>query len=148
MSSMSPMALSPTSSTQSIFKKKSYHSATSYLSAVSEADARARNLDKTPGSTPALSTSSTISLSSQDTVLDESDDNSDGLKHPRKPPGSDEVFTTVHTEFGHCTNETYRFTSKHNYDHPLESDFEDPPYYILVSVYLVSRLCACPNQLI
>ena len=138
---MSPMALSPPSPTQSISAKKSYNSASSYLSAVSEADARARRLDKTPDSTPALSTSSSVSLSSQDTILDESDefDNSDGLKHPREPPGSDHMFTTVHTEFGHCANETYRFTSKHNYDQPpFKSHFEDPPYYILVSVYLVS----------
>jgi serine palmitoyltransferase len=131
------MALSSASSTQSIFKKKSYISASSYLSAVAEADTRARRLDKTPGSTPALSTSSSVSVLSQDSVLEESDefDGSDGLEHAVEPS---EVFTTVHAEFGHCANETYRFTSQHNYDQPLESHFADPPYYILVSVYLVS----------
>jgi serine palmitoyltransferase len=140
MPSISPMALSPTSPTQSISKKKSYNSASSYLSAVSEADTRARRLDTTPDSTPALSISSSASVSSQDSVLDESDefDNSDGLKYPREPLGA---FSTVHTEFGHCANETYRYTSKHNYDQPLKSHFADPPYYILVSVYLVSLQC-------
>lgn len=134
------MALSPPSPTQSIYKKKPYNSASSYLSAVSEADVRARGLDSTPNTTPPLSTSSTASLSSQGSVLDESDEfgDTDGLKHPRIPPGSDQVFTTVHTEFGHCANENYRFTSQHNYDRPLKSHFSDPPYYILVSVYLVS----------
>jgi hypothetical protein len=146
MASMSPMALSSTSSTQSIFKKKSYISASSYLSAVSEADTRARRLDKTPGSTPALSTSSSVSVSSQDSVLEESDefDSLDGLEHAVEP--SEQVFTTVHTEFGHCANETYRFTSQHNYDHPLESHFADPPYYILVSVYLVSLHVCMPQS--
>jgi len=134
---MSPMALSSPSSTQSILKRKPYISASSYLSAVSEADSRARRLDNTPGSTPALSASSSVSVSSQDSILEESDesDSSDGLEHTVEPSG--QVFTTVHTEFGHCANETYRFTSQHNYDNPLESDFADPPYYILVSVYLV-----------
>jgi len=142
------MALSTPSPTQSILKNKSYISASSYLSAVSEADARARSLDKTPGSTPALSTSSSVSVSSQDSVLDESDefDNADGLERPVELSGAEQVFTTVHTEFGHCANESYRSTSQHNYDHPLESHFADPPYYILVTVYLVSiRVCVCEN---
>jgi serine palmitoyltransferase len=140
---MSPMALSSPSLSQSLYNKKSFNSASSYLSAVSEADAHARRLAalaQTPDSTPELSTSSSVSLSSQDTVLDESDDFdvSDGLKYPKEPSGSDQVFTTVHTEFGHCANESYRFTSQHDYNNPVTSHFADPPYYILVSVYLVS----------
>jgi serine palmitoyltransferase len=145
------MALSSPSPTPSIFKKKSNHSlppgmasAASYLSAVSEADARARSHGHTPTSTPALSLSSSITSSSEDTVLDESEDNRDGLIHPRQPPTSEQVFTTVHTEFGHCANENYRFTSKHDSTAPVKGHVElDPPYYVLLTTYLSYLLLIC-----
>lgn len=144
------MALSPPSPTPSIFKKKSNNSlppmasATSYLSAVSEADARARSHGNTPTSTPALSLSSSITTSSEDAVLDELEDNGDGLIHPRQPPTSEQVFTTVHTEFGHCANESYRFTSKHDCTAPVQGHVElDPPYYILLTTYLSYLLLIC-----
>ena len=134
------MALKSASPTPSIFKKKSYpvmNTAASYLSAVSEADARARGHGGTPSSTPALSLSSSVTGSSEDTVLHEVDENIDGLSYPKVPPTSEQVFTTVHTEFGHCGNENYRYTSKYNPKHPMEGVREqDPPYYILLTTYI------------
>lgn len=137
----SPMALKPASPTPSMFKKKStpaLNTATSYLSAVSEADARARAHAGTPSSTPALSLSSSVTSSSEDTVLRELlEDNEDGLAYPKVPPTSEQVFTTVHTEFGHCANESYRYTSRYNPAHPVKGVVEqDPPYYILLTTYL------------
>jgi serine palmitoyltransferase len=136
----SPIALISPTTTPSIFNKKSANSlsplpsAASYLSAVSQADARARSHGGTPTSTPALSVSSSITSSSEDTALDESDDGADGLLHPRKPPTSEEVFTTVHTEFGHCANEEYRYTSRHDPKNASLDHVEvDPPYYVLLS---------------
>jgi serine palmitoyltransferase len=60
-------------------------------------------------------------VSSGDIILDENDDfdSLDGLKHSKESSASDQGFTTAHTEFGHCTNEAYRFTAQHDYDHPL-----------------------------
>lgn len=111
--------------------------AASYLSAVHQADSRARGQDISPASTPALSTSSSITGSSEDTVLHESDDNHTGLAYPRTPPTSEQVFTTVHTEFGHCANESYRCVSQHNPDKPVtEHEIEEPPYYILITTYI------------
>ena len=126
-----------------MFKKRSPQSlpamtsAASYLSALSQADARARN-NRAPTATPALSVSSSITSSSEDTILDESDfDNSDGLALPARPPTSEQVFTTVHTEFGHCANQDYRLTSQHAQGEPLPRHVEqDPPYYILLSTYI------------
>ncbi|GLB41152.1 putative aminotransferase class I and II [Lyophyllum shimeji] len=142
----SPMALNIASPTPSMFKKRSSQtlapmtSAASYLSALSQADARARNSrEKTPTSTPALSLSSSITSSSEDTVLNESDldNNADGLALPARPPTSEQVFTTVHTEFGHCANEAYRLTSQHTPGEPVPAHVEqDPPYYILLSTYI------------
>ncbi|KAH9847047.1 serine palmitoyltransferase 2 [Lenzites betulinus] len=144
----SPIALPPASPSQSFFKKKSTSSmptAASYLSAVSEADARARKHGGTPTSTPALSMSSSITVSSEDTVLDDSNfDFSDGLSYPRVPPTSDQVFTTVHSEFGHCANEQYRWTSQHRKGVPYKSIPEqDPPYYILLTTYISYILVIC-----
>ncbi|KAF8452379.1 pyridoxal phosphate-dependent transferase [Boletus edulis BED1] len=111
--------------------------ATSYLSAVHQADSRARRHDISPASTPALSTSSSITSSSEDTVLHESDDNNTGLTYPRTPPTSEQVFTTVHSEFGHCADESYRCVSQHNPDKPVtEHEIEEPPYYILITTYI------------
>jgi len=147
----SPMALNR-SSTPSIFNKKSsaslsppLTSAASYLSAVSEADARARIGSIPPTVTPALSLSSSITSSSEDAVLNESEfDNSDGLALPPCPPNSEQVFPTVHTEFGHCANEQYRYTSQHTPGTPVRSiEEQDPPYYILFSTYISYLILIC-----
>ncbi|KIM64663.1 hypothetical protein SCLCIDRAFT_1213177 [Scleroderma citrinum Foug A] len=139
----SPIVLSPPSPSQSLFTKKRASlsqlpplaSAASYLSAVHEADVRARNHGITPTSTPALSVSSSISSSSEDTVLNESDDNS-GLIYPHTPPTSEQVFNTVHSEFGHCANQSYRCVSQHNSEKPVsEHEVDEPPYYILFTTY-------------
>ncbi|EAU84115.2 serine palmitoyltransferase 2 [Coprinopsis cinerea okayama7 len=134
----------PKPQTTSMFKKRSatslsaMASAASYLSALSQADARARGTSNgSPTSTPALSISSSITSSSEDTVLHEDEDNSHGLSLPARPPTSEQVFTTVHTEFGHCANEEYRMTSKHTPGEDVPGHIEqDPPYYILLSTYI------------
>ncbi|KAF8839284.1 PLP-dependent transferase [Paxillus ammoniavirescens] len=140
----SPIALNPSSPAPSIFKKKksfgqlsSMATAASYLSAVHEADARSRIHDISPASTPPLSLSSSVTSSSEDTVLHESDDNCNGLTYPLTPPTSEQVFNTVHTEFGHCANENYRCISQHNPETPVtEHEIEEPPYYILITTYI------------
>jgi serine palmitoyltransferase len=147
------MAFGASSPTPSMFKKKSdsslMTSASSYLSAVSQADARARVNSRTPTATPALSLSSSITSSSQDTVLDESDlDYSDLLIRPRHPPNSEQVFTTVHSEFGHCANSQYRYTSQHASGAPIKAhDEPDPPYYILLSTYISYLILICIGHL-
>jgi serine palmitoyltransferase len=130
------------------FKKRSspslatMASAASYLSALSQADARARSnangYAHPPTSTPALSLSSSVTSDSEDTVLNEDeDDNADGLALPKRPPTSEQVFTTVHTEFGHCANEQYRVTSQHTPGTNLPEHLEqDPPYYVLFCTYI------------
>ncbi|KAF8960950.1 pyridoxal phosphate-dependent transferase [Flammula alnicola] len=148
----SPMALNKPSQSSSIFKKRSANpvlpaSAASYLSALSQADASARartgsGAAASPTSTPALSLSSSITSSSEDTVLHENEylneaSNADGLLLPLRPPTSEQVFTTVHTEFGHCANEEYRTISQHKLGTPLPAHVtQDPPYYILLSTYI------------
>ena len=160
----SPMALARPPPAPSIFKKKRSSqsltlspmaSAATYLSALSEADARARgSATPPPTSTPALSMSSSTTCFSSDTVLNEFDEHpdtfyyrgngdgsggqGDGLLAPVNPPTSEQVFSTVHTEFGHCANESYRYTSKHSPpDAPLPLHVEqDPPYYVLFSTYI------------
>ncbi|KAI0320427.1 pyridoxal phosphate-dependent transferase [Amylostereum chailletii] len=118
-------------------------SARSYLSAVSEADARARAHGGTPTSTPALSLSSSATSSSQDTVLDEEYGNDDGLALPPVPPTSEQVFTTVHSEFGHSANESYRYTSKYTPGTSMGGEEQDPPYYILITTYLSYIFLIC-----
>ncbi|KDR77079.1 hypothetical protein GALMADRAFT_66266 [Galerina marginata CBS 339.88] len=141
------MALSKATQPRSIFKKRSANpvpaSAASYLSALSQADASARARSLSTTSTPALSLSSSITSSSEDTILHEHESdlalssNQDGLLLPLRPPTSEQVFTTVHTEFGHCAEEAYRTTSQNPAGQPLEAHVEqDPPYYILLSTYI------------
>ena len=158
----SPIAINPASPSHSIFKKMSKSpsnlpaSAASYLSAVSQADAhaRARSLANvvTPTSTPALSTSSSVTVSSEDSVLREGEakmyDNDDGLSYPSTPPTSEQVFNTVHSEFGHCGNEDYRFTSQHPVGKPVpHHEEQDPPYYILLSTYISYMILICLGHL-
>ena len=152
-SSPSPMALSR-SPTPSIFKKKPtpafppMPTAVSYLSAVSEADARARVASTPPTTTPALSLSSSLTSSSDDVVLGDDDasvyDNSDGLVLPLHPPTSEQVFTTAHTEFGHCANDRYRYQSQHPPGAIVKAaEEQDPPYYILLSTYISYLILIC-----
>ncbi|KAM6501171.1 Pyridoxal phosphate-dependent transferase [Amanita muscaria] len=161
----SPMALDPPSASQSTVRKRSSASpmstATSYLSALPQADASARNSITPPPSTPALSLSSSTTDSAPNTPPDEYQElnghlngngsadefyfrakgngpggEGDGLLTPLHPPTSEQVFTTVHTEFGHCANESYRFISKHPPGAPFPKHVEqDPPYYILFTTY-------------
>ncbi|PPQ90841.1 hypothetical protein CVT25_007376 [Psilocybe cyanescens] len=152
------MALAKSSKSSSIFNKKRSSnaagalpaSAASYLSALSEADASARKrsgpaITASPTSTPALSLSSSITSSSEDTILHEHEymsdpvlaSNKDGLLLPLRPPTSEQVFNTVHTEFGHCADESFRATSQHKLGTPLAAHVQqDPPYYILLSTYI------------
>lgn len=121
-------------------------SAASYLSALSEADARARTGGRSPTSTPALSLSSSVTSSSEDTVLHEYEfeNNADGLALPAVPPTSEQVFTTVHTEFGHCANEDFRTRSQHVPGTPVPAHVDqDPPYYILFSTYISYLILIC-----
>lgn len=78
-------------------------------------------------------------------MLNEYDlDNEDGLAHPVRAPTSEEVFTTVHTEFGHCANDEYRLTSQHTPGAPVPAHVEqDPPYYILLSTYISYLILIC-----
>ncbi|KAG1743723.1 pyridoxal phosphate-dependent transferase [Suillus paluster] len=137
------IALNPPSPSPSIFKDKeslsqlsSLKTAVSYLSAVQQADSPARTHDNSSGSsTPALSLSS-VTASSENIFLNEDDENN-CLVYPIKPPISEQVFSTIHTEFGHCANEAYRCVSKHDYTKPFQEYIvEEPPYYILLATYI------------
>lgn len=154
----SPMAINKAHKSSSIFKKRSANgvvggsplpaSAVSYLSALSQADAQARARSVSPTSTPALSLSSSFTSSSEDTILHENEDenfnsNANGLLYPVCPPTSEQVFTTVHTEFGHCADERYRTTSQHKLGTPPSHIEQDPPYYILLSTYISYLILIC-----
>ncbi|KAI0822044.1 serine palmitoyltransferase 2 [Trametes gibbosa] len=150
----SPIAVSPASPKQSVLKKRTIpavSTAASYLSAVSEADARVRKVhgDTILYSTPAPSISSSVTSSSEEAVPNEGNvDSADGLLIPRIPPTSDQVFTTVHSEFGHCANEQYRWTSQHRKGTPYKNIREqDPPYYILLTTYVSYLLLICLGHL-
>ncbi len=78
-----------------------------------------------------------MTSASEDTVLHENEDNEDGLSYANVYPTSEQTFTTVHTEFGHCSNDAFRHTSQYNHAHPIKGVVEqDPPYYILLSTYM------------
>jgi serine palmitoyltransferase len=145
----SPMALNRPAPSSSFFRKRNVSgttppSAASYLSALSQADARARGANSSPTSTPALSLSSSATGSSEDTVLDEMElNNSSGLILPARPPNSNQVFKTLHTEFGHCASEEFRYTSTHTPGESLEAVEQDPPYYILLSTYISYIILIC-----
>ncbi|OJA16534.1 hypothetical protein AZE42_00657 [Rhizopogon vesiculosus] len=103
---------------------------TSYLHSVHHADTFSI------ASSPALSLSSSVTAYSEDAIMNEDDENN-SLAYPRTPPTSEQVFTTVHAEFGHCTNEAYRCISKHDYTRPVQEHIiEEPPYYILLATYM------------
>ncbi|KAI6041566.1 serine palmitoyltransferase 2 [Pisolithus marmoratus] len=104
--------------------------ATSYPSAMHEADAHACNRTITPTSTPALSITS--STSSEDTILYEPD----GYDF-HTTLTSEKTSNALHAEFGHCANQDYRCVSQHDPEKPVtEHEVEEPPYYILFTTYL------------
>ncbi|KAH8083357.1 serine palmitoyltransferase 2 [Cristinia sonorae] len=124
--------------------------AASYLSAVSQADARARKLSDTDSttSTPALSLSSSVTSSSTETVLDDAPfENLDGLSYPKVPPTSEQVFKTVHSEFGHCANESFRYTARYQPGGQFARPEQEPPHYVLLSTYLSYLLLICVGHL-
>lgn len=151
------MALDPSSPTPSMFSKKkkssiALKSAASYLSAVSQMDAitRSRSGKTTPASTPSLS--STLTSTSESTVLDEyadEDENNikDGLTLPATPPTSEQVFSTVHSEFGHCANEQFRYESSARPDDKYELEEVEPPYRILLTTYISYIFLICIGHL-
>ena len=123
---------------------------------VSRADAhtRARSLINiaTPTSTPAVSTSSSVTISSEDSILREGvakmHDNDDGLSYPPTPPTFEQVSNTVHSEFGHWANEDFCFASQHLVGKPVPDDKEqDPPYCILLSTYISHMILICLRHL-
>lgn len=157
----SPIAFNRSLLTPSMFsksKKKSnvdLSSAASYLTAVSEMDSRKRlsgsyNASLTSSTrsgtpTPALSMSSTLTSSSESTQGVDGgydadvalyDDNADGLGLPHTPPTSEQVFTTVHSEFGHCANESFRYESRARPNDSYEHHEPEPPYRILLTTYI------------
>lgn len=92
-------------------------SAASYLSAPAQADAHARIGGKSPTSIPALSLSSSITSSSEHTVLHEYkfENNADGLALLATPLAKalEQVLTSAHAMFGHCVNEDFQTESQH-----------------------------------
>ncbi|KAJ7216537.1 serine palmitoyltransferase 2 [Mycena pura] len=146
------MALNNRSPTSSIFKKKSAASLTprtaaSYLAALSEADARRLGRDApTTRELPALSLSSSITSESEDSVLHEDGEHgksTNSLEYPSRAPTSEQVFSTVHAEFGHCANEAYRFTSEHIPKETVEFVPLEPPYYTVFTTYISYLILIC-----
>ncbi|KAJ3968571.1 pyridoxal phosphate-dependent transferase [Lentinula raphanica] len=142
-----PMNDEDNSSASSLAKKQPSTlptSRTAYWSVLSRAGARtaSRNAFRSPlpspTSIPALSFSSSLTDSTTDTLSTQADvENSHGLSLPVKPPTSEQVYTTVHTEFGHCSNEEYRRFSSHTPGAPIfHKPDQEPPYYILLSTYV------------
>ncbi|KAI0267294.1 serine palmitoyltransferase 2 [Gloeopeniophorella convolvens] len=148
----SPIALTSIPRQGSIFKKRSsssnpaMRSAQSYLTALSEADSRSRVRDTASSvSTPALSLSSSVTASSEDTVLNEASyNNTDGLAYPATPPTSEHVVAADHLQFGFCANDDYRYTSAHSQGSQLKNhDEQDPPYYIVLTTYMGYLILIC-----
>lgn len=148
--------------------------AASYLSALSQMDAmnRGRNYSgkkrssspvPSTTSTPALSFSSSITASSAaptDVELEEKayssdyatikeydDENEDGLGMPLVPPTSEQVFTTRHSEFGHCANEAFRHRSSARPGDCYDSNELDPPYRVLLTTYISYIFLICIGHL-
>ncbi|KAJ7265946.1 serine palmitoyltransferase 2 [Mycena haematopus] len=140
----------------SLFKKKATSRSatpiTSYFSALGQTEAHSLKVNGVPPTaTPALSLSSSVTSSSEDTLLHEDGmeiDNSDGLALPASgPPNSSEVFSTVHTEFGHCSNSDYRHISRWTGAPMPDHVDQDPPYYILLSTYISYLILICIGHL-
>ncbi|KAF7329899.1 Serine palmitoyltransferase 2 [Mycena kentingensis (nom. inval.)] len=135
------------------FKKRSastvkHATAAEYLSALSEADARRAgrmlgnaNAPPPPLGTPALSMSSSLTGESEDSVLREED--VDALEYPARAPTSEQRFTTVHSEFGHCANEEYRLVSQYIPGEQLKHVPDEPPMYVVLTTYISYLLLIC-----
>jgi serine palmitoyltransferase len=140
--SSSPSPIAHPKGTSSSMLKRPMRNAASYLTALSQADADARarriSSDSEP-SEPALSLRSSLHTdddSSYLTTVDDSDDTYDDLDTPPHPPTSQQQFTTKHSEFGHCFNEAYRYTSAYKPGTTNTAHSEEPPYYILITTYV------------
>ena len=149
----SPMSLTALSRQDSIFKKRSpsYTRPQPHLTAVSEANARARSAHVTasPPSTPPLSFSSSATTFSEDITLNDTPyDNSDGLAYPTIPPTSEQLVSADHLQFGFCLNENYRYKTSHKPGTELkEAPQHDPPYYILFTTYLSCLFLICMGHI-
>ncbi|KAL5497945.1 LCB2 [Sanghuangporus vaninii] len=130
-----------------VFKEEEIMDAMSRSVAV--ASSRSSN-STTPTSTPALSFSSTLTTSTEETIVDEygdNDNNKDGLALPSTPPTSEQVFTTVHSEFGHCANQEYRHQSSARPGSTYDFEEVEPPYRILLTTYISYIILICLGHL-
>lgn len=110
--------------------------AVSYLTALSEADADARA--RRTASDPALSLRSLLHTDSGSDLTNVVDlyDTDDILDIPLQSSTSQQKPTTKHSEFGHCSNEAYRYTSSYKPGTTRTHVEKEPPYYILMTTYL------------
>ena len=69
-------------------------------------------------------------------MVEEDYDTSDYLANPVRAPTSEQIFTTVHSEFGHCADERFRYESRAKPGDSYEAIELDPPYYILLTTYV------------
>lgn len=75
-------------------------------------------------------------------------DDGTGLTIPLEPPTSEQVFNTVHAEFGHCANPKYRYKAQHAVGVPFANPKdEEPPYYILFTTYISYLWLICMGHL-
>jgi serine palmitoyltransferase len=139
MPGSSPIATPKRQPSRSILKQP-MRNAASYLAALADADAKSRKADNSPES--AFSVPSSDVRSDDDTstghaIMTDSDDSCDELDRPPNPSSSEHQFTTLHSEFGHCSNESYRRVSAYKPGSAVMPHVdEDPPYYILVTTYM------------
>jgi serine palmitoyltransferase len=100
-------------------------------------------------STPALSRAASTNWSSDSTSSQDEDEGvPDALTYPVTPPTSEQVFSTVHTEFGHCANPAFRHTSQHPKGAPVEVHHEiEGPWHALFATYVTLFLVMCLGHL-
>ncbi|KIJ37114.1 hypothetical protein M422DRAFT_178526 [Sphaerobolus stellatus SS14] len=121
--------------------------AASYLTALSQADASIRARmgipeDDSTGTSPSIRSSvrtedDSSTISSRRTPSDDFEEPLNELERPLSPPTSAEQYSSKHSEFGRCANETYRHVSVFKSTTRIGPGVEeDPPYYILVMTYL------------
>ncbi|EJU01617.1 PLP-dependent transferase [Dacryopinax primogenitus] len=90
-------------------------------------------------STPALSFASTAAstISTPTTHAAQLEEDDDPLLVPDTPPTSnDPPPTALHSEFGYCNNEQYRYTSSYRPGTSLLPQHQDPPMTILLATYI------------
>ncbi|GJJ07708.1 hypothetical protein Clacol_001913 [Clathrus columnatus] len=160
-SSPSPIAIPKGHTKSKSILKHPMRDAASYLTALSQADADARaaaarknrfaDTNSDAGSTHSFMTTSTsTSKSSSSTSIEYDDRNVQNLlsadiahrydELDNSPYSSEEQalhqFNFKHSEFGHCADESYRFTSAWKPNTPVINHLdEDPSYYILLTTY-------------